>query len=86
VSPSLKKIDDRFAAVVFLDIGAGGVLKSLPGQPSSYFLAGVGPGLRYDISSVLRTRFDVGFRLTDVPFASSTKGEGQFYFSVIASY
>ncbi len=86
VSPSRNKINDNFAAVVFLDLGAGGILKSLPGQPSSYFLAGVGPGLRYDISSALRTRFDVGFRLTDVPFASSTKGEGQFYFSVIASY
>ncbi len=86
VSPSRCRIDDKFAAVLFFDAGAGGVLKSLPGQPSKYFLAGIGPGLRYDISTVLRARFDIGFRLTNVPFASSTDGQPQYYFGVIASY
>ena len=67
-------------------MGAGGIFKSLPSQPGSYFLAGVGPGLRYDISNVIRARFDVGFRLTDVPFASSTKSLVEYYFSVVGSY
>jgi hemolysin activation/secretion protein len=86
VSPSLKKINDDFYAVAFFDMGAGGIFKSLPSQPGSYFLAGVGPGLRYDISNVIRARFDVGFRLTDVPFASSTKSLVEYYFSVVGSY
>ena len=85
-SPSGKRINDHLAAVVFADLAAGGVLKSLSGQPSSYFLAGIGPGIRYDISTVLRTRFDVGFRLTDTPFASSSSSVAQYYFGVIASY
>ncbi len=86
VSPSRNRISDRFSAVVFCDLGAGGVLRPVDHQPSSYFLAGIGPGLRYDISSVLRTRFDVGFRLTDEPFASSTPERARFYFNVTASY
>jgi hemolysin activation/secretion protein len=86
VSPSGKRINDSLSGVLFADLGAGGVLKSLPGQPSSYFLAGIGPGIRYDISTVLRTRFDVGFRLTDNPFASSSSSVAQYYFGVIASY
>ena len=86
VSPSNNRINDTFAAVVFLDMGGGRVLKAIQGQPSNYFLAGIGPGVRYDISSVLRARFDVGFRLTDSPFASSYKGLAEYYFGVIASY
>ena len=86
VSPSRNRISDKFSAVLFCDLGGGGVLRPVSEQPSSYFLAGIGPGLRYDISSVLRTRFDVGFRLTDEPFASSTPERARFYFNVTASY
>ncbi len=86
VSPSRNRINDRLAGIIFLDLGAGGILKSLSNQPSSYFLAGIGPGIRYDISSNLRARFDVGFRLTDAPFASSSKAEPQLYFGVIGSF
>ena len=77
---------DRLCGVVFLDIGNGWIYKPMVGQPSYYFLAGIGPGVRYDVSNNLYTRFDLGIRLGDVPFEASYDSRVRFYFSLIATY
>ncbi|MBS0586152.1 MAG: ShlB/FhaC/HecB family hemolysin secretion/activation protein [Verrucomicrobia bacterium] len=77
---------DAFSALVFLDAAYGALVKTSPGQPSNYFLAGVGPGLRYDFGTWMRARFDMAFPLIDAPWGSPHTGFVQFYFSVILSY
>lgn len=89
-SPSVSvfkgKIDDGISALVFLDMGGGSLNTHLEGEPASYFLAGIGPGLRYDFSNWIRARLDVGVRLTDNPFSSPSDARARVYFSVMGSY
>lgn len=81
------KLDDALYAVGFLDMGGGWLLStSVENQPKSYFLAGIGPGVRYYIIPWLQIRLDYGFRLTEVPFGSTYDSIGRFYFSVMGSY
>ncbi len=47
--------------MAFLDSGNGWVLDPLPGQVNSYYLAGGGVGLNFQIQKFLMTALDVGF-------------------------
>ena len=81
------KMNDRIQALGFLDMGGGWLIKtSGQDQPDGYFLASIGPGVRYRIIPYLELRMDYGFRLTDVPFAATYTSIGRFNFSVMASY
>ncbi|MCH9621163.1 MAG: hypothetical protein S4CHLAM20_05790 [Chlamydiia bacterium] len=77
---------DRFYAVGFVDIGNGWLIRNISGEPNYYFLAGAGPGLRYDISNNIYTRFDLGVRLTNPPFGATYTEIVRFYFSLIGTY
>ena len=77
---------DKLSAVAFLDIGNGWVYKPEESQPSYYILAGLGPGLRYDIANNIYSRFDLGVRLGDIPFEATYHSRVRFYFSVIGTY
>ncbi len=81
-----KKPVDAFGAVGFLDVGLGGIIKHVPNEPSFWGLAGLGPGLRYDYSTYLRTRLDMGIRLPSTPFGADSGSRVRLYFSVIGSY
>ncbi len=47
--------------MAFIDSGNGWVLDPLPGQVNSYYLAGAGVGLNFQIQKFLMTALDVGF-------------------------
>lgn len=47
--------------MAFLDSGNGWILDPLPGQVNSYYLAGAGVGLNFQIQKFLTTALDVGF-------------------------
>ncbi len=80
------RVVDKLSAVAFLDLGNGWLYTTVASEPAYYFLAGIGPGLRYDISTNLYTKFDLGIRLTDVPFGATFNDRLRFYFSLIANY
>lgn len=80
------RVSDKLSAVAFLDLGNGWLYATAPSQPVYYFLAGIGPGIRYDISTNLYTKFDLGIRMTDVPFGATFNDRLRFYFSLIANY
>lgn len=77
---------DRLSGVLFLDMASGWLLKTVPRQDSYYFLAGIGPGIRYDLWNNIYTRFDLGVRLTRPPFGATYLDRVRFYFSVIGTY
>ena len=77
---------DKFAGVVFLDIANGWLVKTIPGEPAHTFMAGLGPGIRYDLWDNIYTRFDLGVRLSGVPYGALYKSRVRFYFSVIGTY
>lgn len=81
-----KKPVDSFGAVGFFDFGLGGLAKKVPNEPGFWGLAGVGPGIRYNYSSYLHTRLDMGIRLPQTPFGSESPSRVRVYFSVVASY
>lgn len=47
--------------MAFLDSGNGWILDPLPGQVNSYYLAGAGVGLNFQIQKFLMTALDIGF-------------------------
>ena len=59
---------DSLTLVGFFDMGYGRLLTFSEGEPSKYFLAGVGSGIRYDYGTWLRSRFDIGIPFTDISF------------------
>ena len=77
---------DKLCAVAFFDVANGWIYDPQVNQPSYYFLAGIGPGIRYDIANNLYTRFDLGIRLGDVPFNATYDSRVRFYFNLIATY
>lgn len=84
----MKGSPDRLRGIAFLDLGWGGLTDQLSTQDPGYFLAGIGPGLRYEIKHWLQVRFDLGFRLLANP-VNAGAAPGSFtqpYFSVIGSY
>lgn len=56
------------------------------GQPSDYFLAGIGPGFRYDMGHSLHARFDIGFRLTGRQFGTLSNNNVRLHWGVVAAY
>jgi hemolysin activation/secretion protein len=77
---------DKLSGVLFLDIGNGWIYNPVLSQPSYYILAGLGPGVRYDIANNIYTRFDLGVRLGSIPFDASYNSRVRFYFSLIGTY
>ncbi len=78
------KIKDQLSFLVFLDYGFGYNYISLnPMLFTSQNLLGIGPGIRYDISSYLTSRLDYGFQIIALP---EDKKFGRFHFSITASY
>jgi len=60
---------DQLQFLAFVDYGLGKLHQALPGQKGTQWLLGVGPGLRYRLSTHLVLRADVGFPLhKDVGF------------------
>lgn len=51
--------------LVFVDRGGGRSVDRLPGEPESYSMSSVGPGLRWTVGERFHLRFDYGFQLED---------------------
>ena len=77
---------DKLCGVAFFDVANGWIYHPQVNQPAYYFLAGIGPGIRYDIANNLYARFDLGIRLGDVPFDATYDSRVRFYFNLIATY
>ena len=60
------KVGDKFQLLAFADYGLAKNKHLLPGEKSRTELLGVGPGLRYTISSYLSVRADYGWQLHNV--------------------
>lgn len=86
IRPKDQKPIDAFSAIGFFDFGVGGVAKTVPNEPKSWGLAGIGPGIRYDYGNWLHARLDLGIRLTDRPFGSESSARALLYFSVVGAY
>jgi hemolysin activation/secretion protein len=59
----LKKVQDRFQILGFFDYGSGSDRDLLSGEQPQTVLAGIGPGLRYAVSSHFSLRADYGWQL-----------------------
>jgi hemolysin activation/secretion protein len=59
----LKKVQDKFQLLGFFDYGSGSDRDLLAGEQQQTVLAGIGPGLRYAISTHLSLRADYGWQL-----------------------
>ena len=80
-----KRAKDKFQLLAFADYGRGKDKKLMPGEKKSYELLGVGPGLRYTISSHLSVRADYGWQVHNVEGASRrTASRG--HLGVVLSY
>lgn len=77
---------DKLSGVVFFDVGNGWLNSTVENQPYYYFLAGTGPGIRYDIANNIYALFDLGIRLGNIPFGATYDSRFRFYFSVIGTY
>lgn len=78
-----KSVQDDFYALVFVDFGYAWDHAKVPGLPLTQTLVGIGPGLRYKISSYFSMRFDLGFPLHRVANASLNP---HVHLSAILSY
>ncbi|MCH9611851.1 MAG: hypothetical protein S4CHLAM102_03250 [Chlamydiia bacterium] len=74
---------DTWSAVGFFDLGFGWEDKQVGNNDWSFFLAGVGPGLRLGIGEWLNARLDWAWRLNRIPFDDKSN---RWYFSVTADY
>src|SRR5207249_1083876 len=54
---------DRFQFLGFVDFGAGGNRRRLPGEPVETKLLSAGPGLRYAVGPYLAVRADYGWQV-----------------------
>jgi hemolysin activation/secretion protein len=79
-----RKAHDELLLLAFTDYGIGGNHKKIPGEKNTQYLWGIGPGLRYSISSYLSLRVDWGFKLHRIEFEEG--GMSKVHFGVIASY
>jgi hemolysin activation/secretion protein len=68
------KVQDKFQFLGFFDYGSGSDRNLLSGEQPQTVLAGIGPGLRYSISTNVSLRVDYGWQLhnaeTDRQYAS----------------
>ncbi len=79
----LPKVEDSLAVIGFVDAGYAWFNEAVPKTPLDQALLGVGPGLRYSISSYFSSRFDVGFPLMKVEKDSN---KPRVHFNAIWSY
>lgn len=79
-----KKAQDQLTLLAFMDYGWGYNYYPFDGIKKSASLWGVGPGVRYNISSYLNFRADYGFKLHSVKFDDNTLG--MFHVGATLSY
>ncbi len=79
----LRSKKDSLQLLGFLDYGITHDHKLLKKEQYSYYLLGVGPGLRYLIAPYLSVRLDWGIKLHKISFDESWS---RLHFGVIASY
>lgn len=82
-SPLKKITKDDLYLLAFIDFGYAWDHSKVPGLPLTQTLLGIGPGLRYRISSYFNMRFDLGFPLSKVENASKNP---RVHLSAILSY
>jgi hemolysin activation/secretion protein len=58
-----KQFHDDLECILFLDGGYGSNHNLLPGEPNSGFIAGTGPGLRYNYHPYINASLDWGIKL-----------------------
>ena len=75
--------DDRFYFVGFVDAAYGRNVHHGSSARQQQWLLGVGPGLRYNISTYFTARFDYGFQLHHI---FGDHHSGRAHFSLMASY
>lgn len=63
--PAVEGFPDKWQMLAFVDYGAGRNHLRLPGERAETKLLGVGPGLRYTVSSHVSFRADYGWQLLD---------------------
>ncbi len=76
-------VRNEFSVLVFVDYGFGYNYSVVGPEFRAQNLLGIGPGVRYDISSYFAGRLDYGFQILDLP---QDRRFGRFHFSLIASY
>lgn len=74
---------DQLQALAFLDLGYTVLNKADVGEKSDYFLASVGPGIRYTIGNNLVLRADYGWQLHDT---GVTDDNQRFHFALQLTY
>lgn len=78
------KVEDTLKFLVFFDFGWGENLAGVPGLDNPQYLAGIGPGLRYEMPPYIDLRFDWGIRLhKDEELGDSAS---RIHFGLRASY
>lgn len=78
-----KYTEDRWSAVAFYDMGMGWEDKQVGDLGWSYFLGGIGPGMRFSIGEWMYARVDWAYRLAKVP---NDDHWNRWYFSFVANY
>lgn len=77
------KMEDSLYFLAFVDVGYAWYREEIIGIPKEQILMGVGPGMRYRISSYLSSRLDLGFPLYSV--VNDPKSP-RLHFSAVLSY
>lgn len=87
---------DQLVFLFFIDYGIGNnwfvqSTASTPKPPSTQYLLGTGPGLRYTINPYLQVRADYGFKLHQLFTSNKSEeqlrlGFGQFHLGLLLSY
>ncbi len=75
---------DKLKILFFYDYGFTVSRQNIPGQPKALYLASIGPGMRYNISSYLVGRVDWGFQLRRLP--QQVGAHQRLHFQLILSY
>ena len=79
------KLHDELQFLLFWDYGLGWNNTKLPGENKSFYLMGVGPGLRYNWGTYITMRADWGIKLKKYAFTGDTSFS-VFHFAVLFSY
>ncbi len=82
-SPSFGLLSDVLQPLVFFDYGLAHDIDKIRSVKQTDWLMGIGPGIRYAISSNFSSRLDMGFKLHRKGFEG---GIGMAHFSLVASY
>lgn len=77
-------VSDSFQILAFIDYSYGSNIVPVPGDKKTEYLAGIGPGARYNLEDYLACRVDWGIKLHKGPEIGESLG--YVHFSVNASY